>query len=429
MNILKEVLKSEVKPALGCTEPIAVAYACSMACQAVKEYYRLETVDVLSIKAEINPGVVKNGLGVCIPNAKGRKGNAIAAALGAIGGQPLQGMAVLQGISDAHLNLADGLVKSGKVEILCNKALKSLYIKAEVITSVGIGNVVIQNGHTNIIYVGVDGQVIEEISSNQREDLVFNEELSKMKIADLVGAVSAMDEDDYRYIQEGIDMNLDVSKAGLSLNKVGDSLKRMLERPIFKNDVLMTAKILVSCATDARMAGMPLKVMSSGGSGNQGIVAILVPYHIGVNEGIDLKIIQRSIALSHLVNSYVKCFTGELAPICGCAIAAGLGASAAIVYQQQPNAEAIGRATDLVIANITGLLCDGAKGGCALKVVSSTDCAILSAYYALGGFKVESSDGIIGQTPEQTICNLGRVAQIGFGSMDDTVLDIMLKKM
>ena len=158
------------------------------------------------------------------------------------------------------------------------------------------------------------------------------------------------------------------------------------------------------------------------------MVAILVPYQVGLRNGVDVRIIQQSIALSHLINSYVKSVTGELAPVCGCAIAAGLGAAAAIVFQQSQDVKMIGRAINIVIANLAGLLCDGAKGGCALKVVSAADCAITSAHQALVGYEVSGQDGILGQTPEQTIANLDQVMKGGLLNMDVTVVGIMRGK-
>jgi L-cysteine desulfidase len=177
------------------------------------------------------------------------------------------------------------------------------------------------------------------------------------------------------------------------------------------------------------MAGMSLPVMSSGGSGNQGIVAILVPYNVGKHFKTSDQKIWRSIALSHLMNSYIKCFTGDLSPLCGCSIAAGVGAAVAIVYQQKGNdLSKITFAVNNLISDLGGMLCDGAKGGCALKVVSSTDAGIRSAYMALNDHGITEAEGFVGRTAEETIQNLSRISEIGMAKVDDTMLGIMQRK-
>ena len=177
------------------------------------------------------------------------------------------------------------------------------------------------------------------------------------------------------------------------------------------------------------MDGLNLPVMSSGGSGNQGIVAILVPYNVGLWFKIDERRIVESIALSHLVNSYIKCYTGSLSPICGCSIAAGVGAAVAIVYQQAgKNIDQMTLAVNNLISDLGGMLCDGAKGGCALKVVSSTDSAIRSAYMALNNHGITSIEGFIGRTAEETIQNLSRISDVGMAGVDATMIQIMQEK-
>jgi L-cysteine desulfidase len=187
--------------------------------------------------------------------------------------------------------------------------------------------------------------------------------------------------------------------------------------------------VLTTSAADARMAGLNLPVMSSGGSGNQGIVAILVPYFIGTHNRLPERTIVHSIGLSHLVNSYIKCFTGDLSPLCGCAIAAGVGAAVAIVYQQAgKDMQKITLAVNNLVSDLGGMLCDGAKGGCALKVASSTVSAIRSAYMALNGHGITQAEGFVGDTAEDTIRNLGDIGTLGMSRVDDTMLGIMIDK-
>jgi L-cysteine desulfidase len=158
-------------------------------------------------------------------------------------------------------------------------------------------------------------------------------------------------------------------------------------------------------------------------------VAILVPYNVGEHFKVPDETVLRSIAFSHLLNAYIKCFTGDLAPICGCAIAAGVGAAAAIVYQQAgKDLGKIGLAVNTLISDLGGMLCDGAKGGCALKVVSSTDAAIRAAYMALNGHGITAVEGFVGRTAEETIRNLSRISEVGMAKVDDTMIEIMMEK-
>jgi len=178
------------------------------------------------------------------------------------------------------------------------------------------------------------------------------------------------------------------------------------------------------------MSGVPITVMSSGQSGNQGVVAILVPYLVGKKEGIKEETILKSIALSHIINSYIKSYTGELAPVCGCAISSGAGAAAAIVYQKYPNdIKKIEGAVNNVIADIGGMICDGAKESCSLKVSSSVESAIKNAYLAISGLSVNNSNGFIEKNAQDTIKNMARLSVIGMASVDSIIIETMQNKL
>ncbi|MBO5010986.1 MAG: L-serine ammonia-lyase, iron-sulfur-dependent, subunit alpha, partial [Elusimicrobiaceae bacterium] len=226
-----------------------------------------------------------------------------------------------------------------------------------------------------------------------------------------------------------VDMNLKAAELGQALQKVGFYIKELVRKKLLQMDLISSTKILTACAADARMDGQAVPVMASGESGNQGVVTILVPWKVGKEMNADEKTILKSIALSHLLNGYVKVFTGELAPICGCAIAAGVGATAAIVYQQRGNcAKAVTLAINNIISDIGGMLCDGAKSGCALKVVSSTDAAIRAAYMAVHDYGITEVEGFVGRTAEETIQNLGNISSVGMRRVDPMIVNIMQEK-
>ncbi len=329
LNILKEVLKHEVFPALGCTEPIAVAYAASIAGQQTEG-------SILEIRIIVDPGVFKNGFAVTVPNTGGEKGNLIAGVLGALIRKPELKMEILKGIGTDTLAQAKALIKEKKANIGYDPFRKDLYIDVTVRTDQDSARAVMEGSHTNLVLLEKNNEAIfsREHTGSSTGGQSYKKTLKRMTIAEFVDLAEHMDDTDCREIQRGIDMNLEIAEAGQKLQKVGYYISDLMKKGFLPEDVFAAIKILTASAADARMAGLSFPVMSSGGSGNQGIVAILVPYKVGEFFHIADDRIVRSIALSHLINSYIKCFTGDLSPLCGCAIAAGVGAAVAIVYQQ-----------------------------------------------------------------------------------------------
>jgi L-cysteine desulfidase len=424
MNLYKEVIQHEVFPAMGCTEPIAIAYAGSLAAQGLKG----QITDVSFI---VNQGTYKNGLAVTIPNTEGEKGNLIAGVLGCLVAKPEMEMEILKEVRKEHLDMAQSLISSGRAALSVDNDYNEFYVEAQASSAEGKGVCIIGGSHTNIIYRELDGKVLVDRRDTARtgKGLQYREALKEMKIEEIIDLAEAIDEEDLEYLRKGVSMNIEISNLGMKLRKVGFFLVDLEKKGFLQNDIFSSTKIMTACAVDARMDGAAMPVMSSGCSGNQGIVASLVPYNVGKHFDIDETTILKSIALSHLMNSYIKVFTGELAPICGCAIAAGIGAACAIVYQQRKkDMEAITFAINNLVSDIGGMLCDGAKSGCALKVVSSTDAAIRAAYLGINHHGITNREGFVGLTAEDTIRNLGRITLVGMAHMDDTIVGIMMKK-
>lgn len=424
MNLLKTILKNEVFPALGCTEPTAVAYAASIAANELEG-------PLQGIAISVDPGVFKNGMAVTVPNTNGEHGNLIAGVIGALVSEPDKKMEVLEKVTPEMIEQAKSLIASGKASITCDRNRLGLYIDVTVCSGKGSARAVLQQNHTNLVLLEKNREVVfarETMAAAVRLP-GYKDVLRELTIADLVDAAEQMDEEDERYIRQGIEMNQRIASAGQHLKKVGYYLADLKEKKFLQDDVCSSSKIMTASAADGRMGGLNYPVMSSGGSGNQGIVAILVPFNVGKWFRIDDKTISRSIALSHLINSYIKCYTGSLSPICGCSIAAGVGAAAAIVYQQKgKDIDKITLAVNNLISDLGGMLCDGAKGGCSLKVASSTDSAIRSAYMALNNHGITSVEGFIGRTAEETIRNLSRISDIGMARVDETMIQIMMDK-
>ncbi len=425
MNILKEVLSREVFPALGCTEPIAVALAAAVAAAEIED----EPEDV---RITVDPGVYKNGLAVTIPNTSGERGNLVAGALGALIRRPDLQMEILSAVEPPMIERAKDLIQRKRASITYDPERTELYIEVRVASERDEVRAVVAGGHTNLVLVEKNGVTLfqQEEPGRGEEAQAYRRHLKESAVSDLIDLVEVMDEEDLSAIRLGVEMNIEASRAGRELRRVGYYVSRLVEKGFLQNDVVSSSKVLAASATDARMAGLSVPVMASGGSGNQGIVASLVPYNVGRHFHVEEARIYRSIALSHLMNSYIKCFTGDLSPLCGCAIAAGVGAAVAIVYQLEGrDLDKITLAVNNLISDLGGMLCDGAKAGCALKVVSSTDSAIRAAYMAMNGHGIREAEGFVGHTTEETIRNFSRISRIGMAEVDATMLEIMKAKM
>jgi L-cysteine desulfidase len=424
MNVLKEVFKHDVYVTLGCTEPTAVALTAGAAGREVDD-------EIRSIFISVDPGVFRNGFAVMVSNTEGQCGNLIAGVLGALIRRPDLKMEILKGANSDSIREAKRIISEKRATLSCDHSKKELYIEVRIQAGSDTVRAVTERQHTNLILVEKNGIEVfrKPQDAGAENSMQYEGVLKTMQISELVNLAENIDASDYAYVRSGIEINLAASRFGLGLKKVGHYLNELVEKHYLSEDVFASTKILTASATDARMAGMNCAVMSSGGSGNQWIVAILVPYNVGKHLKIEEAKIVRSIVLSHLVNSYIKCHTGHLSPICGCAIAAGVGAAAAIVYQLAgKDIHKISLAVNNVISDPGGMLCDGAKGGCALKVVSSTESAIRSAYMALNNYGITSIEGFVGSSAEETIRNLSRISEIGMARVDDTMIEIMAGK-
>jgi len=424
LNILSEILKYDVFPALGCTEPTAVAYAASAASKQLDG-------EISEIHISVDSGVYKNGFAVAIPNTGGERGNLIAGVLGALIQRPELKMEIMSCVTEDILSRAKTLIQSHRADISCDRSKRHLYIDVFVRTEKDSARAVIEGSHTNIVRLEHNDRELFRSNDTQYRagDNEFRAALRTTSIAKLIDMAEQIEQQDYDYIKNGIDMNLRICKEGLSLRKVGHYISELVVKKQREDSIFSSCEVMTSSAVDARMGGLNFPVMSSGGSGNQGIVAILVPHLVGKHYDLDEGVIVRSIALSHLINSYIKCFTGDLSPLCGCAIAAGVGAAVAIVYQRAgKDMPKITLAANNLISDLGGMLCDGAKEGCALKVASSTNSAIRSAHMALNNQGITHMEGFVGATAEDTIRNLSQIGALGMSLANDTMLNIMIEK-
>ncbi|HDP80667.1 MAG TPA: serine dehydratase subunit alpha family protein [Spirochaetes bacterium] len=429
---VKDVLAIEVAPALGCTEPSAVALSAAAAASLLPE----KTID--SVEVWLDPNIYKNALGVAIPGTRGEYGIELAAALGAFSGDPSLGLEVFQPIDDQAIAQAREFVKNHNVTIHLMEDQKGIYIRTLVTAGSRRAEGLVEGSHDNITRLSLDGETVTENplisrSAGTKNRLAGLEEwLSRLSLEELIALLDELDDEDLEFIQEGIRCNTTLAEYGLKYGPglgIGCALGRLVSEGLLKKDMILAARILTSAASDARMAGVKLPAMSSAGSGNHGLTAILPIW--AVRDYItcdDETRVLRAIALSHILTAYIKAHTGRLSAVCGCSVAAGAGAAGGITYLMNGTIHHIAGAITNLIEDLAGVICDGAKAGCSLKLATAAGTAVQSALFALHGIDVKSTDGIVASTPEQTMKNVGELSTKGMIETDRTILQIMIKK-
>ena len=430
---VKDILKIEVAPALGCTEPVAIALGAAAAASLLSG----KTIDFIEIW--VDPNIYKNGLAVSIPGTNGLVGLDTASAVGALGGDPALKLEVLEPINEAVVAQAEEFIKAGKVKVNLLSEHKGLYIKTILKSRGDTAESVIRDLHDNIVSLKKNGKPVTENEllprtphkGNKSELLEMETWLKGLSLENLIELLDDLDDEDRKFLEEGIRFNLRLAEDGLKHGQglgVGKSLERLARQGLIKKDMIHEARKLASAAADARMAGVKLPAMSSAGSGNHGLTAILPIKAVADFVECDHGTLLEAVCLSHMITAYVKAHTGRLSAVCGWSIAAGAGAAAGITYLMAGNIHHIAGAIKNLTEDLAGVICDGAKAGCALKLATAAGTAVQAALFSLQGVNVLATDGIIGHSPEQTMQNIGTLSTQGMIETDRTILKIMLAK-
>ncbi len=432
-----ELIRKEVKPALGCTEPIAVALAVAKAMEIMEEkcgiadpQWRMK--EDYNLRIEVSGNILKNGMGVGIPGT-GMVGLHIAAALGAVCGKSEYGLEVLHDLDETAIARAKELVETKAVTIGIAATGHKLYVKASVVMNQDhCASTIIQDNHDSIVETCFDGSVLTSAQVTEySNDSVQKSTLDyKLTVKEILEFASTVAYEDIRFILESRTLNLALAQEGLKGCyglKVGYAISMTDNREVFGDDFLSYAMSLTAAASDARMAGCTLAAMSNSGSGNQGITVTMPVIAYSLRYGTDDEKLARALALSHLIAIHIKGYLGKLSALCGCVIAS-TGSSCGLVYLRGGDYEQICAAIKNMIGNITGMVCDGAKVGCAMKVASGVSSALQSAVLAREGICISEHDGIIEKDIEKTIMNLGRIGSVGMQNTDNMILDIMVCK-
>lgn len=435
------LIHSEVKPALGCTEPIAVALAVTKAAEIMREE-RIKDPDRIGhicdrctaehafVEVQVSGNILKNGMGVGIPGT-GMVGLHIAAALGAVCGKSRYGLEVLNDLSEEAIAQAEELVRQERVKISVVQTDKKLYIKACVKCGRHNACAVIENDHDKITGTWFDNMVKSSEYVQSDDNSQENDNLRYgLTVKEIVEFAKTVDFEDIRFILDSKTMNLTLAKEGLKGNyglRVGKTIVDPGNHEVYGKDFLTYAMSLTAAASDARMAGCTLPAMSNSGSGNQGITVTMPVVAYALKHKVDDESLARALVLAHLVAIHIKSYLGKLSALCGCVVAS-TGSSCGIVYLRGGSYEQVCAAIKNMIGNITGMVCDGAKVGCAMKVASGVASSIQSAVLALDGICISENDGIIENDIEKTIQNLGRIGSVGMRETDSMILDIMTCK-
>ncbi|QZE14171.1 L-serine ammonia-lyase, iron-sulfur-dependent, subunit alpha [Halosquirtibacter laminarini] len=418
-----ELLKSEVVPAMGCTEPIAVALATAKAAELLGE-------DPTNIVIKVSRNILKNAMGVGIPGT-GMRGIPIAAAMGAMGGISEKKLEVLADVSPENTEKAKLFVEQQKVAVEQKETSEMLYIESLCYAGDRKASAIIKKDHTAFYELKINDEVVSVLEDTSNID---HAEESKndlnLTIKKILEFTVSIPFEEIQFLREAVEMNLAVSKEGLTHEyglQVGKKVMENVEKGILSPGLINYAQSKACAASDARMAGCTLPVMTTTGSGNQGITAMLPVIAVADRLMKNEEKMIRALALSNLITIHIKSKLGRLSALCG-AMVAGTGASAGITYLMGGNCSQIEAAIQNMAGGLTGMICDGAKLGCSLKISAAVNQAIQLALLAIDNVCIGDTDGIIDQDVEKTIANVAEIGSQGMLETDKMILEKMICK-
>jgi len=419
-----QAVQEEVKPALGCTEPISLALACAMAAARLSG-------DVTHIEAWVSPNLMKNGLGVTVPGT-GMVGLPIAAALGAIGGNAQAGLEVLKAASDDAIVRAKALLNAGKVQVnLQDPCEDILYSRACVYAGKASASVTIAGGHTRVVQIVCQGETCFSLDEQQQSGTVDPlAVLADTTLAEILEFVEQAPFSAIRFILEAAHLNDRLSQEGLSGKwglHIGATLRHQQQRGFIAEDVGSSIVIRTSAASDARMGGATLPAMSNSGSGNQGITATMPVLVVAEHLKVDEETLARALMLSHLSAIYIHHQLPRLSALCA-ATTAAMGAAAGMAWLLDGRYQAIAMAISSMIGDVSGMICDGASNSCAMKVSTSVSSAWKAVMMALENTAVTGHEGIVAHDVEHSIANLCALACRSMQATDRQIIEIMASK-
>lgn len=426
MEELTRLIREDMKPALGVTEPGAIAFAAARA--------KAETEgEVLRVDVALNSGMYKNAYTCGIPGSDAY-GNLQAAALGVVAADPAKGLESLDGITDADNEAAAKMVRDGRVHVALDHMGSEITIDATVCTETDTCSVHIRGTHTHIQWIEKNGKIVFGEKTEQQEESEEAETpvIHRYTLRQILEYVKQVPAKEISFIREAFSMNIELLEEGIHSKKttIGPMLLRANDGKIISEDARKTAQLMCNGAIEARVLGLSSPAMSITGSGAHGIIATmpLFAYYEVNYEVIDDDILLRATALSYLITMYIKEYSGRLSAFCGCGIAAGTGMACGLGYLRGASEAQQTMIIQNMASGLTGMICDGGNQGCAMKGMVAVDAAFRSVDMAMQNVCIDAIHGINGRTPEDTMRNMGRIASPGMVKTEEVIVDIMKNK-
>ena len=424
MHRLTHLILADMRPALGVTEPGAIAFAVATARKYV-------TGSLQEIRLVLNSGLYKNAFTCGIPHSR-ELGNEYAAALGYVAADADLGLECLRGVKGHDNRLAKQLIREGKVVVELGEISSQISICAEVTTENDCATVTISDAHTNITSIQVNGKELFTHTHNASSEVQKSASpvIHHYTLRQLLNYVKRVPLSEIAFIKKAYEINLKLFQQSLQSKRTSFAhfLYRKNGEQIISTDEQLSASLLCNGAIEARVLGLSRPAMSITGSGAHGTIATLPLYASQQVNGYSEEQLLRATALSYLVCMYIKEYSGKLSAFCGCAIAAGTGMACGLGFLKGGDLKALTLIIRNMASSITGMICDGGNHGCTMKGVVAVDAAYRSVDLALAGISIEARHGINGQTPEDTMRNMGLIASPGMVETERVIVDILKNK-
>lgn len=453
MHELSALIKKDMVPALGVTEPGAISFCVAKA----KSYAKGE---LLHLNVAMNSGMYKNAFTCGIPNSK-EVGNVFAAALGYVAGNPDKGLESLANVTPADNVSAQRLIDEGKITVALSGISSRIFMEATLETTESKVLLTIRDTHTNITKIVVNGETVLE--AEEKDEAIDRPEagitesdkteegcgitesnkvaegtgitkihsIHRYTLAELVDYVNTVSLEEIEFVKEAYKVNLELFEEALKSPRTtfARQLLAMNGGEVISKDEQMTASLLCNATIEARVIGLDKPAMSITGSGAHGIIATMPLYGVYKIHGLSEEMLYRATMLSYLICTYIKEYSGRLSAFCGCAIAAGTGMACGLVYLKGGTVEQMEYTLNNMASSITGMICDGGNQGCTMKGVAACDAAFRSVAFAMKGVHIDKVHGINGNTPEETMRNMGLIASPGMVGTEKTIVEIFEEKL
>ena len=439
MHKLTELIKNDMLPALGVTEPGAIAFSVAK----TKEYI---SGDLISINVSLNSGIYKNAFTCGIPNSN-KYGNVFAAALGFVAGDASLGLQSLKNVKEEDNLSAQKLVDDKKVTITLDGISSKIFIKTTIITTKGSASITIRNSHTNVTKIEVNDKIILETedekisktkvkiedkeSGGSKLESCTEKEIHKYTLAQILDYVNTVPLSEIEFVKDAYTVNLELFEEALNNPRTtfAKALKKLNNDKVFSDSEKDTASLLCNATIEARVIGLDKPAMSITGSGAHGIIATMPLYAVYKINSLSDEKLYRATMLSYLICTYIKEYSGRLSAFCGCAIAAGSGMACGLIYLKGGSLKEMEYTLNNMASSITGMICDGGNQGCTMKGIVACDAAFKSVELAMKGVYIDKIHGINGKTPEETMQNMGLIASPGMIETEKTIIEIFENKL